>query len=129
MLKFLAEVYRRHKLRAVAKALPHLLTQRYNAAQTYTVGQVATTADKLRIDPALRPYAFAIACSEEEFLKAQPDSNGKTYHSLRAEFACLFSIDIDRLNAKTLTSSFRNPVGPSPHSASQYTDSESSSNQ
>lgn len=130
MLKFLADAYRRHQLKTVAKALPHLLAQRYNPAQHYTAGQVATTAGKLKIDPALMPYAFAIACNEEEFLKALPDSSGETYGNLRAEFGRLFSIDVDRLNAKTLTSSFRNPVGPSPDRVSQYTANfESSPNQ
>lgn len=111
MLDFVRKSFRRRQLRLVVKALPHLLRTRYTSQDFYTAGQVSTAARQLRLKPVLMISAHAVACAPEEFMAANPDLTEDDYRHVRTEIADLFWLDEAKLNCRTLTSKFRNPVG------------------
>ena len=104
---FIADIFRRRKLRPIIRRLPHILAQRYGKRAFYTAPQVNSVAALLRLDFGVRPYAFAVACSAEEFLRAEPHSTEQDYMARRTEIARLFAIELSELNCRSLTHAFR----------------------
>ena len=84
-----------------------MLTRRYGKRPFYTAEQTRTGAALLKLDARLYPYAFAVACSVDEFLKAEPLSTAQDYAALRTELARLFDIALSDLNCRFLTQAFR----------------------
>jgi hypothetical protein len=113
--RFLA---RRH-FGAVARALPVRLFKKYGSGSVYTSGQVRRAAGDLKLKGALAQMAFAVACSPDEFLKAQPGCTLDDYSRLRAEFMGVFGIDEDNFTLLDIRRHFRVPgerwheIGPS----------------
>lgn len=107
MIGFITDVFRRRNLRPIIRQLPHSLTRRYGKSLFYTAEQVRTVAGLLKLGPAQRSYAFAVACSPDEFLKAEPHSTEPDYVARRTEVARLFAIKLSELNCRSLTHRFR----------------------
>jgi hypothetical protein len=108
----ISDYFRRRRLHPVIRVLPHVLEARYGAGVFYTVGQVRSAANTIRLDPRLFRSAFAVACTASEFTRADLLFTNKTYQAERTEIARLFHIDERELNCRHLTSRFRNPVSP-----------------
>jgi hypothetical protein len=104
---FISDVFRRRKLRPIIRQLPHILTRRYGKSPFYTAEQVNSVGAFLRLDAGQRPYAFAVACSADEFRRAEPDSAEQDYMARRTELARLFAIALSDLNCRFLTQAFR----------------------
>ena len=111
MMEFITDVFRRRKLRPIIRHLPHMLIRRYGKRPFFTAEQARTGAALLRLDARQCPYAFAVACSVDEFLKAEPLSTAQDYASLRTELARLFAIALSDLNCRSLTHAFKRPSG------------------
>ena len=108
---FITDVFRRRKLRPIIRQLPHILTRRYGKSRFYTAEQARTGAALLKLDVRLYPYAFAVACSVDEFLKAEPLSTAQDYAARRTELARLFAIALSDLDCRSLTHAFKRPSG------------------
>jgi hypothetical protein len=110
----------RWRLRPVIKRLPFVLKERYGAGKFYTAGQVRTTADVLKLNPALLIPALAIACTASEFLKANLRWTEQDYWETRADIARLLGIDEQELNCEFLTHKLREPMDASNASGGIY---------
>ncbi len=111
MIGFIRDAVQRRKLRLVVKALPHVLSRRYGRGEFYTVGQVRTSAELLKVKPDLLTAAFAVACTAEDFVDAESKSSEQDYQTMREEIARLFWLKEADLNCRTLTFRFHNPSG------------------
>jgi hypothetical protein len=104
---FISDYFRRRRLRPVLRRLPHMLAKRYGAAAFYNAAQVRATAGVLKLPPDLVTSAFAVACTADEFLKADPHFTEERYLAERKEVARISGIDKRDLNCRFLTKSFR----------------------
>jgi hypothetical protein len=115
---FLKDFVQRRRLRPVIVKLPYFLKQHYGSAAFYTANQVKTAANTLKLHAEVLPSALAVACSLDEFLKADPHLTETDYLAKRRDIARLFAIDKPEFNCRSLTKKFRpsgveNPAEPS----------------
>jgi hypothetical protein len=82
----------RRRLAFVVGRLPRQLGQDYGYGPTYTVGQVRTVLQALKLAPALHSYAYAGCCSASEFAKSAPTPESSAYGVLRSELVLLYDI-------------------------------------
>ncbi len=108
---FITRIAKRRSLRPVIRTLPHSLMRRYGKGNFYTVGQVLATARALNLKSELLAPAGAVACSPEEFLKADPLITQHDYAAIRTEISQLFLIELSDLNCRSLIDMFRSSVG------------------
>ncbi len=107
MIRFISNIFRRRKMRPIVIDLPHKLKKQFGSGNFYTAGQVTSSATHLNIPPGLMPAAYAVACTPEEFTKAEPDLSLSDYQAVRAEIARLFKLDEWQMNCQTLVAAFR----------------------
>jgi hypothetical protein len=82
----------RRRLAAVVGRLPRQLGQDYGFGPTYTVGQVRTVLQTLKLSRSLQPYAYAACCDASEFAKSAPPAARSAYGVLRTELVLLYDI-------------------------------------
>jgi hypothetical protein len=99
-------------LKRVIRRMPHELVRRFGGGAHYTPGQVRRVARDLGVTEAHLPYAFAAACTRDEFAKALPDAGAEAYDQLRAELVERFRIERDNFTVLHLTAK-----GPSVHAS------------
>jgi hypothetical protein len=68
-------------LATCAKTLPARLAQDYGASEAYTKGQINKAMNKLKLDPKVTIYAYAMFLQEAEYDNVSP-----TYSEARAAF-------------------------------------------
>jgi hypothetical protein len=100
----ISDYFRRRRLRPVVGRLPHSLARRYGTSAFYTAGQVRATVNAMQLNPQMFTTAFAVACSQSEFLVADPLFTEERYAQERKDIARLFRIDEQNLNGEFLTS-------------------------
>lgn len=111
MRRIFENYLRKRALKPIVGGVPHILRDRYGASETYTSGQVSSSAKLTKMKLSLLPFAVAALCSENEFLKAYPDLDIEDRQVFRQELSRLFGIEEDQLNCRSLLAVFRNPVG------------------
>ena len=97
-------------LRRIVRRMPGELVRRFGGGAYYSPGQVRRVAGDLGVPERLHGYAFATACTREDFAKALPGSGD--YDALRAEIAERFNIQRENFTVLHLTAK-----GPSMHAS------------
>lgn len=99
-------------LRRIVRRMPHELVKRFGGGAYYTPGQVRRVAQDLGVRETLLSYAYAAACTRDDFAKAQPDALQTAYDELRRELVDTFKLPREEFNMTHLTAK-----GPSMHAS------------
>ena len=91
MIAVLRRYLARKRLRPVVGALPRRLTKAFGAREHYTFLQASRVVSDMRLAQDACPYAFAAACTLEEFEKGTGLAVTQ-YKQLRTELAKLFDL-------------------------------------
>ena len=99
------------RLRPIVRILPHVLFKWYGGRSYYSAAQVKMALAALNLKSDDESIAYAIACNEAEYRKAQPDQSKATYQVRRTEITKLFGLSRQQFTCGDLRALGRPPRG------------------
>src|SRR5262245_30156004 len=102
MVRLFKRYIARRRLRPIVSILPRRLAKAFGTREHYTFLQAKRVVSGLRLPKEAELYAFAAACSLQEFVKSSLSASVRDYERLRIELADQFYLRGPDFNVKYL---------------------------